>query len=82
MINGVLVEMPKEKISDIKLKDFSQFEEKMTKIKSINIIANDIDKTYIEAAIEELEFKGKKMSPKKVKKVFKRVLSKMIEEIA
>ena len=82
MINGVLVEMPKEEISDIKLKDFSQFEEKMTKIKSINIIANDIDKTYIEAAIEELEFKVKKMSPKKVKKVFKRVLSKMIEEIA
>ena len=82
MINGVLVAVPKEDISDIKLKDFSQFEEKMTKIKNINAIAKDIDKTYIEAAIEELKFKGTKMSPKKVKKVFKRVLIKMIEEIA
>ena len=81
MIKGLLIIEPKEELLDVILDDFSQFEEKMTKIKNIKEVIKNIDKSDIEASIAELNFSKKRVTAKKIKKVFNKVLIKMIEEI-
>ena len=64
----------------VKLENFSYFEEKMTKIKYLKILKQDMDKSFLEAAIGQLAFKGKKITAKRVQKICKKTLTKMIEE--
>jgi hypothetical protein len=68
-------------ISSVKLEDFSLFEEKMTKIKYLKALKQNLDKSLLLSAIDELELKGKKISANKVKKICKKVLINMIEEV-
>ncbi len=68
-------------LEPVKLKDFSSFEEKMTKIKHFKAVRDELDKSFLLSAIEELEMKGKKITAKKVKKVLKKALAEMIEEV-
>jgi ribosomal protein S21 len=65
----------------VELEDFSLFEEKMTKIKYLKECKQNIDKSFIIAAIEELELKGKRISAKRVKKICKKTVMNMIEEV-
>ncbi len=73
------------KVSDplgvVVLDDFSLFEEKMTKINYLKTVKQNLDKSFIAAAIEVLELKGKKITAKKVKKICKKALISMIEEV-
>ncbi len=68
-------------ISSLVLEDFSLFEEKMTKIKYFTEMKQNIDKSFILAAIDELALKGKKITAKRVKKICKKAVIKMIEEV-
>ncbi len=68
-------------LSPVKLDDFSLFEEKMTKIKHLKVLKQNLDKTLLLTAIEELALRDKKISAKRVKKICKKVLSNMIEEV-
>jgi len=63
------------------LDDFSLFEEKMTKIKYLKTVKQNLDKSFIAAAIDTLALKGKKITAKKVKKICKKALINMIEEV-
>ena len=62
------------------LEDFSHFEAKMTKIKHLKTAKENLDKSFLLMAIDTLELKGKKITPKRVKKICKRALAAMIEE--
>jgi len=62
------------------LEDFSHFEAKMTKIKHLKTVKENLDKSFLLAAMDALELKGKKITPKRVKKICKRALVAMIEE--
>jgi len=68
-------------VSPVKLKNFSLFEEKMTKIRNIKQIRDNIDTVFLKQSISELDYKGSKISAKKAKKIFKKALNKMIEEV-
>ena len=68
-------------LSAIKLEDFSLFEEKMTKIRYLKEIRQTIDKSFLIAAMDELEFRDKRISANKLKKICKKALAKMIEEV-
>lgn len=68
-------------LTPIKLQDFSLFEEKMTKIKYLKALKRDMDKSDLLTVIDELELSGKKITAKRVKKVFKKALINMIEEV-
>jgi len=68
-------------VSSLVLADFSLFEEKMTKLKYFKEIKQNIDKSFIIAAMDELALKGKKISAKRVKKICKKAVIKMIEEV-
>ncbi len=76
IISGLDVELP-----IATLDNFSNFEEKISKIKCIRAVKDNLDETFLIDVIDELELKGKKISSKKLKKVFKKVLIKMIEEV-
>ena len=65
----------------LKLKDFSLFEEKMTKIKHLTALKQEMDKSLLLTTVEELGYQGKKITAKKLKKIYKKTLIKMIEEI-
>ncbi len=62
------------------LEDFSHFEAKMTRIKHLKAAKENLDKSFLLAAIDSLALKGKKITPKRVKKICKRALVAMIEE--
>ena len=63
-----------------KLEDFSHFEEKMTKIKYLKAVKQNLDKSFLTAAIKLLAFEGKKITAKRVQKICKKTLMNMIEE--
>lgn len=63
------------------LKDFSHFEEKMTKIRHLKIFRQNLDKRFIAEAIESLGVEGKRVTAKKVKKICKKALANMMEEV-
>ncbi len=63
------------------LEDFSLFEAKMTKIKYLKTCKQNLDKIFIAEAIDKLELGGKKITPGKVKKICKKALINMIEEV-
>ena len=62
------------------LEDFSHFEAKMTKIKHLKTVKENLDKSFLSTAMETLELKGKKMTAKRLKRVCKKALTAMIEE--
>jgi len=70
-----------EKLPVATLDDFGDFEAKMIKIKNLKSVYQNLDKTFLVASMDELELKGKKMSAKRLKRVFKKVIIKMIEEV-
>ncbi len=65
----------------IKLSDFSQFKEKINIIKTMKKIHNEIDELEIMQVLSELEYEGRKMKPKRIKKIFKALVEKKIKEI-
>ena len=65
----------------VALEDFSLFEAKMTKIKYLKTCKQNLDKSFIAEAIDKLELGGKKITPRKVKKICKKALTSMIEEV-
>ncbi len=71
-----------EPLHAVALEDFSHFEEKMTKIKHLKAFRQNLDKRFIAEAIESLAFGGKRITAKKVKKIYKKALTSMIEEVA
>ena len=68
-------------MTSVKLEDFSLFEEKMTKIKYLKALKQNLDKSLLVSAIDELELKGKNISANRVKKICKKVLINMVEEV-
>jgi len=68
-------------VSSLVLADFSLFEEKMTKLKYFKEMKQNIDKSFILAAIDELALKDKRITAKRVKKICKKAVIKMIEEV-
>ena len=81
MKKAKIISVIDNEILEANLEDFTLFEEKMTKIQCIREIKENLDKTFLTASIDELGLKGKKISASKLKKVFKKVLTKMIEEV-
>jgi len=70
-----------DQISSVEWEDLSRFEEKMTKIKYLKKVRRDLDKSFLITAIEELELQDKKISARRVKRICKKVLAQMIEEV-
>jgi hypothetical protein len=68
-------------VSSLVLADFSLFEEKMSKLKYFKEMKQNIDKSFILAAIDELALKDKRITAKRVKKICKKAVIKMIEEV-
>jgi len=68
-------------ISPAVLEDFSLFEEKMIKMKYFKALKQRIDKSDIAAAIEALGLEGKKITAKRVKKLCKKTIMQIIEEV-
>ena len=81
MKKAKIISVIDNEISEANLEDFTLFEEKMTKIRCIREIKENLDKTFLTSSIDELGLKGKKISASKLKKVFKKVLTKMMEEL-
>ena len=70
-----------EPLHTVVLEDFSHFEAKMTKIKYLKTVKQNLDKSFLSAAIDTLALKGKKITAKRVKKICKKALISMIEEV-
>jgi len=68
-------------LETVVLEDFSHFEAKMTKIKHLKVLKQNLDKSFVTAAIEALGLKGKKITAKKVSKICKKALISAIEEV-
>jgi len=68
-------------MTSVKLEDFSLFEEKMTKMKYLKDLKQNLDRSLLISAIDDLELKGKNISANRVKKICKKVLTNMIEEV-
>jgi len=81
MIKVKLVDRVEESLPLATLDDFSNFEDKMAKIKSLKSVYQNLDKTFLVASMDENELKGKRMTAKRLKRVFKKVIIKMIEEV-
>ena len=77
---AIAEERPAE-LSPVRLQDFTEFEAKMAKIKELKALRQNLDKTALNAAIEALELRGKKLSAKRVKQICKKVLADMIDEV-
>ena len=76
-----LAEVETEAYLPIMLEDFSLFESKMAKTRAFKEMKQYADKSLLRQVIDELGFRGKKMTAKRVRKVYKRILLKMIEEV-
>ena len=76
-----LAEAETEACLPIMLEDFSLFESKMAKIRAFKEMKQYADKSLLRQVIDELGFKGKRMTAKRVRKVYKKTLLKMIEEV-
>lgn len=63
------------------LEDFTGFEGKMDQLKDLKILKQNLDKIFIQRAIDSLAAKGKKITTKRVKKICKKALNTMIEEV-
>lgn len=81
MIKAKLISGTNEKLPLVTLYNFKNFEENIIKMQNLRSVYQNLDKSFIIASIDELELRGKKIGPKKLKKIFKKVITKMIEEI-
>jgi len=64
----------------IKLNDFSHFKEKINMIKQLKAIRRDMDEMEILQIINEFGLENKKITPKRIKKIFKSLMEKKIKE--
>ena len=70
-----------ESLHAVMLEDFSHFEAKMTKIKHLKAVKQNLDKSFFSAAIDALALEGKKITAKRVKRICKKALMNMTEEV-
>jgi len=70
-----------EPLHTVILEDFSHFEAKMTKIKHLKTVKQNLDKSFFSAAIDTLALEGKKITAKRVKRICKKALMNMMEEV-
>lgn len=80
MKKAKIIKIPDGSLSKIELCDLTLFEEKMSKIKDLKKMKQNIDKSFLEIAITELGLGDKKINAKRVKKICKKALIAMIEE--
>jgi len=60
----------------IKLNDFSHFKEKINMIKQLKTIRRDLDEMEILQIVNEFGLENKKITPKRIKKIFKALIEK------
>ncbi len=66
---------------DFSLEDFSTFKDDINTIKYMKKIKQDVDRLQISDIIEKLGIKGKKITAKRVQKIFKELIAKKIKEV-
>lgn len=67
-------------IRPLVLTDLNLQKEKTDKIRYLRELSNIINNKDISGQIEKLNLKNKRLTPKRVKKVFKSILAEMIKE--